>query len=77
MQGIADPIGSGFIKSLAKPGGNITGTSTLGSDISAKSFELLHAAIPKAERVAVLMSPNAQLQTMVREAYTVAGALVS
>lgn len=72
MAGIADPIGNGFVKSLARPGGNITGTSTLGADISAKSFELLHAAIPNAKRIALLISPNPQLQTMAKEAHAVA-----
>jgi putative ABC transport system substrate-binding protein len=75
MSGIADPIGNGFVKSLARPGGNITGTSTLGADISAKSFELLHAAIPNAKRIALLISPNPQLQNMAEEAYGAASAL--
>jgi ABC-type uncharacterized transport system substrate-binding protein len=75
MSGIADPIGNGFVKSLARPGGNITGTSTLGADISAKSFELLHAAVPNAKRIALLISPNPQLQNMAKEAYEAASAL--
>jgi len=75
MSGIADPIVSGFVKSLARPGGNITGTSTLGADISAKSFELLHAAVPNAKGIAVLISPNAQLQAMLKEAHAAATAL--
>ena len=75
MSGIADPITSGFVQSLAKPGGNITGNSTLGADISAKSFEFLHAIVPDAKRVAVLISPNTQLQNMVKEAYAAAATL--
>ena len=75
MSGIADPIGSGFVKSLARPGGNITGTSTLGAEISAKSFELLHGAVPNAKRIALLISPNQKLQNMAKEAYEAASAL--
>jgi len=75
MSGIADPIGNGFVQSLARPGGNITGTSTFGADISAKSFELLHAAVPNANRIALLISPNPQLQNMAKEAYEAASAL--
>lgn len=49
-----DPVGSGFIASLARPGGNITGLATLAPQISAKQVELLHTIIPKLARVAVL-----------------------
>jgi putative ABC transport system substrate-binding protein len=75
MSGIADPIGNGFVKSLARPGGNITGTSTLGPEISVKSVELLHAAVPNAKRIALLTSPNPQLQNMTKEADRAAKAL--
>ncbi|HSE89382.1 MAG TPA: ABC transporter substrate-binding protein [Candidatus Binatia bacterium] len=49
-----DPVGNGFIASLARPGGNITGLSNLVSDLSGKQLELLKEAIPKLSRVAVL-----------------------
>ena len=75
MAAINDPIGLGFVKSLAKPGGNITGLSNLSADFTAKSFELLHVAIPNAKRIAVLMSPNPLHEAVVKEAYTVAGAM--
>ena len=52
-----DPIGSGFVKSLARPGGNITGLSNLTSDIGAKQLELLLGMVPKLSRVAVLVNP--------------------
>jgi putative ABC transport system substrate-binding protein len=64
-----DPVESGFVKSLAKPGGNITGLYNQSRDVTAKSLELLHAVIPKAKRIAVLMSPSAIHQTMVTEAF--------
>jgi putative ABC transport system substrate-binding protein len=53
-----DPIGNGFVKSLAKPGGNITGLSSMNRDLAAKSLELLLLVVPAAKRVAVLMSDN-------------------
>ena len=49
----ADPVGSGFVASLARPGGNITGLSTLAPEISGKQLELLKEIIPKLSRVAV------------------------
>jgi len=53
-----DPIGNGFVKSLAKPGGNITGLSSMNRDLAAKSLEFLLLVVPNAKRVAVLMSDN-------------------
>ena len=75
MTAINDPIGLGFVKSLARPGGNITGLSNLSADFTAKSFELLHVAVPNAKRVAVLTSPNPLHEAVVKEAYTIAGAM--
>ena len=49
-----DPVGNGFIASLARPGGNITGLSSLAPGISGKQLELLQAIIPGLSRVAVL-----------------------
>jgi putative ABC transport system substrate-binding protein len=53
----ADPIGSGFIDSLAHPGGNITGTTQSASQLAAKRLELLKAVVPMAERMMVLWNP--------------------
>jgi putative tryptophan/tyrosine transport system substrate-binding protein len=53
-----DPVGSGFVASLARPGGNITGLSTLAPEISGKQLELLKEIIPKLSRVAVLGDSN-------------------
>jgi putative tryptophan/tyrosine transport system substrate-binding protein len=50
----SDPVGSGFVASLARPGGNITGLSTLVPEVSGKRLELLKEIIPKLSRVAVL-----------------------
>jgi len=49
-----DPVGNGFITSLARPGGNITGLSNLSPEISGKQLELLKEIVPKLARVAVL-----------------------
>jgi putative tryptophan/tyrosine transport system substrate-binding protein len=49
-----DPIGSGFAASLARPGGNITGLSTLSPELSGKQLELLREIVPKLSRVTVL-----------------------
>jgi len=48
-----DPVGNGFVASLARPGGNITGLSTFAPELSGKRLELLKEAIPKLSRVAV------------------------
>jgi ABC-type uncharacterized transport system substrate-binding protein len=53
-----DPVGNGFVVSLARPGRNITGLSTMTPDYAAKSLELLHTAVPSAKRIGVLMSAN-------------------
>jgi putative ABC transport system substrate-binding protein len=52
----SDPIGTGFVVSLARPGGNITGLSTLAPEISGKQLELLKEIVPRLSRVAVLGS---------------------
>ena len=48
-----DPVGAGFVASLARPGGNITGLSTLAPEISGKQLEILKEIVPKLSRVAV------------------------
>jgi putative ABC transport system substrate-binding protein len=53
-----DPVRSGFVKNLARPGGNITGLSNMFGDLAGKSVEILHEFLPNAKRVAVLMSTN-------------------
>src|SRR5499426_2635860 len=51
---VADPVKSGIVTNLARPGANVTGLSTIASDLSGKRLELLKEALPGAERVAVL-----------------------
>jgi putative ABC transport system substrate-binding protein len=59
MPGVADALGSGLVTSLARPNGNTTGTSFLGTELVAKRLELLKAALPNVSRVAVLRHPGA------------------
>jgi putative ABC transport system substrate-binding protein len=58
MATTGDPVGSGFVKSLARPGGNITGLSNMGGDLGPKLLDLLLSVVPKASRLAVLVSPT-------------------
>ena len=58
MVGTGDPVASGFVASLARPGGNVTGLSNINTDLSGKYLELLRVAIPKLTRVAVLLNPG-------------------
>jgi putative ABC transport system substrate-binding protein len=57
MGGANDPVGSGFVHSLARPGGNITGPSLLLGDVTPKQLEFLLTVVPKLSRVAVLANP--------------------
>lgn len=58
MIGVADPVGSGLVRSLARPDGNITGLSTLSPNLSQKHLELLLTLEPRPARVAVLVDPS-------------------
>ena len=58
MADVADPLGSGLVTSLAHPGGNVTGLSTMMIELSAKRLQLLKEAIPRVVRVAVLSNPD-------------------
>jgi putative tryptophan/tyrosine transport system substrate-binding protein len=57
--GAADPVREGLIESLARPGGNVTGTTRLGGELGGKRLELLKEAVPKVVRVALLYDPAA------------------
>lgn len=52
-----DPIGEGFVASLARPGGNITGLSRMSSDLAGKRLELLKEAVPAIRKVGVFVNP--------------------
>src|SRR5262249_49111737 len=55
---IVDPVGQGFVSSLARPGGNITGFMLMEFSIGGKFVELLKEIAPKTKRVAVLVDPS-------------------
>jgi putative ABC transport system substrate-binding protein len=57
MTSSGDPVREGFAKSLAHPGGNVTGLTSLGGDLITKHLEMLFSMVPKLTRVAVLLNP--------------------
>ena len=63
---VGDPVGSGFVASLARPGGNITGLGGLGSGVYTKQLELLKEAVPKATRIAMMINSSFPLHTIYR-----------
>jgi putative ABC transport system substrate-binding protein len=71
-----DPVGSGLVAGIARPGGNVTGLSLLAPEIVAKQLDLLKEAVPKASRVAVLSNPaNPYTALMVKETEAAARSL--
>ena len=73
---LGDPVGAGLIASLAKPGGNVTGVSTLALTLEGKRLELLKEIEPRIARVAVLWDPDNPYSALaLRELETAAGPL--
>ena len=56
MVSVADPVGQGFVRTLAQPGNNVTGRSSQSRELMPKMMELLHAVVPGAARIAVLVN---------------------
>jgi putative ABC transport system substrate-binding protein len=76
MAQVNDPVGNGFVASLARPGGNITGLSTLAPEISGKQLELLKEILPSLSRAAVFgTSTQPGNSQMLKEVELAAGAL--
>jgi putative ABC transport system substrate-binding protein len=76
MTNDGDPVGQGFVASLANPGGNITGLSTLSPELSGKRLEILKETVPKLTRVAVFgTSSSASNALEIKEVDLAAGAL--
>jgi putative ABC transport system substrate-binding protein len=71
--GPGDPVGTGLIKSLARPGGNITGPSTISGELGPKRLEMLLAMVPKLSRVAVLVNPTRPTHIKALESVVAAG----
>jgi len=65
MTNASDPVGSGLVASLARPGGNITGLSLLSPELAGKQLELLKETVPKVSRVAVLWNPANPVHTLI------------
>ena len=70
---LGDPVGSGFIKSLAHPGGNITGLANINPDLASKWLEMLLAMAPKLSRIAVLVNPSNASNIRILEELQAAG----
>jgi putative ABC transport system substrate-binding protein len=69
----ADPVGTGHVMSLARPGGNITGLANLMTDLAPKGLELLSSAVPVAKRIAILWNPGTPSHTPALKAVEEAG----
>ena len=61
MLSAGDPVAAGLVASLARPGGNVTGLSALGTDLNTKRLEILKDAVPKLARVGLLRPPGASI----------------
>jgi putative tryptophan/tyrosine transport system substrate-binding protein len=76
MANVHDPVGLGFVKSLARPGGNITGLATLTVEIGGKNLELLKEVLPRLSTVAVVVNPaNPAAKAFVSEVEKTASAI--
>ncbi len=76
MAQASDPVGSGFVASLAQPGGNITGLATFRPELSGKRLEILKEVVPKLSRVAVFASSaSVDYARVLKEIDLAAGAL--
>jgi putative ABC transport system substrate-binding protein len=72
----ADPVTTGIVASLNRPGGNVTGFTSLGTGLAAKRLELLHELVPTASPIAVLVNPTSPLTDgEMREVRAAAGIL--
>ena len=63
MVSVGDAVAAGLVRSLAQPGGNVTGQSFMGPEMTVKQFDLLAEAFPRAKRIAVLFAPAIATRT--------------
>jgi putative tryptophan/tyrosine transport system substrate-binding protein len=76
MIAVGDPVGTGVVRSLARPGGNVTGLSSIAPDLEGKRLELLRDVIPKLSHVALFLNPLNPFHTVsMRQAFAAAQAL--
>jgi putative tryptophan/tyrosine transport system substrate-binding protein len=69
---IGDPVATGVVTSLAKPGGNITGVATFSTELAVKRLEILTQALPHVRRIAILLNPENTLNAAILQAVEVA-----
>ena len=67
LSSAGDPVGTGLVASLARPGGNITGYSIVSSEIEAKRAALMHELLPAAQRIAVVVDPSNRISGPLRK----------
>ncbi len=76
MTNVADPVVTGLVASLARPGGNITGLTSVTYDLSGKRLELIKDTLPKLSRIAVLYDPSDRAKVVeIKEMQAAAGSL--
>lgn len=76
MVSVGDPVGSGFVVNLSRPGGNVTGISNMIAELAPKRLAILKEAVPAAKRIAVLFNPDDPItQPQLRDAERVAPTL--
>ena len=73
---VGDPVGAGLIKSLAQPGGNVSGVSALATDIAAKRLQMLNDIVPGKRLVAVLCNPDTPFTALALEQVATAAAII-
>jgi putative ABC transport system substrate-binding protein len=70
-----DPVGTGLVTNLARPGGNVTGLSRQSNDLGAKRLQLLHEAVPQLRRLAIMTMPTSGAELEMEEVQTAARTL--
>ena len=67
MANVGDPVGAGLVASLARPGGNVTGSASLAPELNTKRLEILKDAVPKLARVGLLRTANGAIDLQLKE----------
>src|SRR5690349_17710929 len=67
MTSVSDPVSAGLVASLARPAGNVTGTSSLAPELNTKRLEIIKDVVPKLARVGLLWLPSTGLEVQLKE----------